>query len=189
MKRKPMNKLISLFFTFFKIGAFTFGGGLAMLPFIHSEMVEKKSWITDEEMMDIIAVAESTPGVIAVNTATFVGYKVGKFWGSLVATVGVVLPSLIIICVISLFFEDFLTYPIVAAVFKGIRVGVTVLIFNAAIKIFKKSPKTVITYSIIALSIILSIFTPLDSILIIILGALIAILSQVVLLKKGDKND
>ncbi|MFA6627534.1 MAG: chromate transporter, partial [Bacilli bacterium] len=127
-----MKILWHLFITFFKIGAFTFGGGLAMLPFIQDEMVRKHGWITEDEMLDIIAVAESTPGVIAVNTATFVGYKVKKFWGSLVATIGVILPSLFIICIIAMYFKDFLAIPAIAAIFKGIRAGVAVLILNAA---------------------------------------------------------
>lgn len=171
-----MKTLWRLFLTFFKIGAFTFGGGLAMLPFVQDEMVRKHAWITEEEMLDIIAIAESTPGVIAVNTATFVGYKVKRFWGSLVATIGVVLPSLIIICVVALYFKDFLAIPAVAAIFKGIRAGVSVLIFNAAFKIFKKVKKDALSYILMGLALLLSVWAPIDSIFIIIGGALVSII-------------
>ena len=103
-----MNRNLELFFTFFKIGAFTFGGGYAMIPLIHHELVERKKWINDDEMVNMVAIAESTPGVIAVNSATFVGYKINKFWGSLFATLGVVLPSFVVICLVALYFENFL---------------------------------------------------------------------------------
>ncbi|HEY8444986.1 MAG TPA: chromate transporter [Bacilli bacterium] len=184
-----MKKIWELFSTFFRIGLFTFGGGLAMIPLVQHEVVEKKKWLTDDEMLDMIAIAESTPGVIAVNTATFVGYKVGKFWGSLFATIGVVIPSVIVISIIALFFENFLQIEVVAAIFRGIRVGVIFLIFNAAIKIYKKSPKTLVTYVIIIIAILLSIFTSINSIYIILIGATIGILSQVILTPKGVKND
>ena len=179
-----MKKLWELFGIFFKIGLFTFGGGMAMIPFIKEEIVSKKNWITDDEMMNIIAIAEATPGVIAVNSATFVGYKIGKFWGSLLATIGVVLPSLIIICIIAAFFKDFLTYPYVDAIFKGIRVGVTVLIFNAGLNIFKKSPKSALVYIIIGLTLIFRILTNVDSIILILSGAALAIVVQMVMEKK-----
>lgn len=179
-----MKKIWELFGVFFKIGLFTFGGGMAMIPFIKDEVVNKKNWITDEDMLNIIAIAESTPGVIAVNTATFVGYKVGKFLGSLMATLGVILPSLIIVCIIAAFFDDFLTYPYVDAIFKGIRVGVTVLIFNAGLKIFKKSPKTAFVYIVVGVTILLRILTKIDSIILILSGAMLAIFVQAL----GDKK-
>ena len=93
-----MNKHVELFTSFFKIGLFTFGGGLAMIPLISKEAVEKRGWVTEDEILDMVAIAESTPGVIAVNSATYIGYKVGGFWGSLLATLGVTIPSFTIIC-------------------------------------------------------------------------------------------
>ncbi len=184
-----MKTLWRLFLTFFKIGAFTFGGGLAMLPFIQDEMVRKHKWITDEEMLDIIAIAESTPGVIAVNTATFVGYKVKRFWGSLVSTIGVVLPSIIIICLVALYFDDFLKIPVVVSIFKGVRAGVSVLILNAAYNIFKKTKKDILTYIIIALAFIISLFVKIDSIFIILSGAIISIIYHVLIhAKQGDNH-
>lgn len=173
-----MKKLGELFGIFFKIGLFTFGGGLAMIPFIKEEIVSKRGWITEDEMLNIIAIAEATPGVIAVNSATFVGYKIGKFWGSLLATIGVVLPSLIVIMIIATFFNDFLTYPYVGAIFKGIRVGVTVLIFNAGLNLFKKSTKGALVYFLVVLALVLSILTSINSIFIILMGAAIALVVQ-----------
>ena len=103
-----MKKILSLFAAFFKIGLFTFGGGYAMVAVIERDLVEKKKWISSEEFSDVIAIAESTPGPLAINSATYIGYKVGGFLGSVFATLGVVLPSLAIIYVISLFFNEFL---------------------------------------------------------------------------------
>lgn len=176
-----MKKLWELFIVFFKIGLFTFGGGMAMIPNIKSEIVTKKKWITDDEMLNIIAIAESTPGVIAVNSATFVGYKIGKFWGSLIATIGVVMPSIIVICIIAAYFKDFLEYPYVKEIFKGIRVGVSVLILNAGIKLFKQSPKSALVYIIIGLTIVLRILTNIDSIILILSGASLSIIVQIVM--------
>ncbi|HHU56110.1 MAG TPA: chromate transporter [Acholeplasmataceae bacterium] len=186
-----MKKLWELFITFFKIGLFTFGGGLAMIPHVQHEVVQKKKWITDDEMLDMIAIAESTPGVIAVNTATYVGYRVGKFWGSLVATIGVVIPSVIIICIISVFFNRFSENKVIMAIFNGIRVGVLYLIFNAGLKIYKKTHKTLISYFIILLALVLSITKIFDSIFIILIGASIGIISQIIMprIKKVEMQD
>ncbi len=132
-----------LFLTFLKIGAFTFGGGYAMIGVIENEVVSEKKWITHDEMMDITVVAESTPGPLAINTATFVGYKVTGVVGSLLATGGVVLPSLILICLIALFLEDFLAIRWVASAFQGIKAAVAFLIFGAGWKMFRKMKKKV----------------------------------------------
>ena len=133
--------LIDLFFTFFKIGLFTFGGGYAMISLIHEACVERKKWITDDEMMDITVIAESTPGPVAINCATFVGYKKSGIKGAIAATVGVVLPSFIIIYLISLFLDSFLEITWIASAFKGIKIAVGVLIVDAAFKLIKKMPK------------------------------------------------
>jgi chromate transporter len=182
-----MHRNLDLFFTFLKIGSFTFGGGYAMIPLIQGEMVEKKKWITEEEMVDMIAIAESTPGVIAVNSATFVGYKIGKFWGSLLATIGVVLPSLIVIILVSLFFENFLEIKMVDYAFRGIRAGVSVLIFNAAIKFLKVAPKSALGLFLIALSFFTSLFISgfrYLSVSLIAFGAVIGLLTQMEIRKK-----
>ena len=138
MNAKPKgNDYFTLFLTFFKIGAFTFGGGYAMIPLIQRETVENHKWITEEDMVNMIAIAESTPGVLAVNSATFVGYRVAGFWGSLWATLGVTLPSFVIICILSLFYRSFLSNQYVAWAFAGIRCAVVVLMFNAVRKLSK----------------------------------------------------
>ncbi len=186
-----MNKYVDLSFTFFKIGLFTFGGGLAMLPFMEKEMVEKRNWITNEEMTDIIAIAESTPGAIAVNASTFIGYKVGKFWGALLSTISLVIPSLVIIVIISLFIEQFLALKYVQYAFMGIRCAVALLILKAAISIYKKLAKTYLTYILMAIAIVVTLFIPsISSIYVIIFGGIVGLIEQLIRRKKdGDKED
>ena len=133
--------LIELFLTFAKIGLFTFGGGYAMLSLIEHACVEEKKWITHDEMMNVTVIAESTPGPIAINCATFVGYKQGKMAGAVVATLGMVLPSFIIIFIISSFLDGFLEIKWVASAFQGIKIAVGILIVDAAVKMIKKMEK------------------------------------------------
>lgn len=165
------HKLLKLFLTFLKLGAFTFGGGYAMIPLIQKEMVEKQKWITDEEMLDMFAIAESTPGVIAVNTATFVGYKVGGVLGSILATVAITTPAFVIISVISLFFTRFLALKWVSYAFSGIRVAVVVLIINAAFKLGKVVPRTAFNIVLFGIAAALAIFTSIN-VIFILLGAM-----------------
>ena len=134
-----MPLLLDLFCTFFRIGLFTFGGGYAMLPLLQREIVEKKKWATEEEMLDYFAVGQCTPGVIAVNTATFVGFKEKKLSGAIFATLGIVSPSLVIITVIAALLSNFAHIAAVQNAFAGIRVAVCVLIFNSIVKLWKKS--------------------------------------------------
>ena len=150
-----MKKLLELFLTFFKIGAFTFGGGYAMIPVIEEICVEKKQWITHEDMVNVTVIAESTPGPIAINCATFVGYKQGKFWGAVAATFGVVLPSFIIIYLISMFFDNILQFSIITNAFRGIKIAVGLLIVNAGINMGKKIPKKPLQMAILAISVVL----------------------------------
>ena len=126
-----MKTLIDLFFTFCRIGGLTFGGGYAMLPMIQKEIVEEKKWATEEEVLDYYAVGQCTPGIIAVNTATFIGYKVQGIIGAIVATLGVVFPSLIIITIIAALLKNFASYAIIQHAFSGIRVVVIALIISA----------------------------------------------------------
>ena len=125
-----MNILLDLFLTFAKIGLFTFGGGYAMISMIENNCVECKKWITHDEMMNVTVIAESTPGPIAINCATFTGYKKAGFLGALVATLGIVLPSFVVIYLISMFLDNFLALTIIANAFKGIKIAVGILIFN-----------------------------------------------------------
>ena len=136
-----MNLLFDLFLTFAKIGLFTFGGGYAMIAVIEHNCVEKKQWITHDEMMDITVIAESTPGPIAINCATFTGYKQAGFKGALSATVGMVLPSFVIIYIISMFLDNFLEITVIAHAFQGIKIAVGILILDAAFGMIKKMKK------------------------------------------------
>ncbi len=134
-----MKELLSMFFTFAKVGVMTFGGGYAMLPILQREVVDKKQWATEEELMDYFAIGQCTPGVIAVNTATFIGQKKKGILGGIVTTLGVVFPSLIIISLLAGVIEAFKDISIVQYAFGGIRVCVCVLILNAVVKLFKKA--------------------------------------------------
>lgn len=136
-----MNLLADLFFTFANIGLFTFGGGYAMLSMIEHHCVEQKQWITHDEMMNITVIAESTPGPIAINCATFTGYRQAGFFGALAATLGIVFPSFAVIYVISQFLDHFLEITLIAHAFQGIKIGAGLLILDAAVVMIKKMPK------------------------------------------------
>lgn len=136
-----MNLLLDLFWTFVKIGLFTFGGGYAMIPVIHDICVEQKKWISHDEMMDITVIAESTPGPIAINAATYVGYKQGGISGSIATTVGIALPSFVIIYLISAVLDNFLEITIIANAFRGIKIAVGVLILRVGLQMQKKMQK------------------------------------------------
>ena len=136
-----MNFLFDLFLTFTKIGLFTFGGGYAMIALIENTCVEKKQWITHDEMMNITVIAESTPGPIAINCATYVGYKQKGFTGALAATIGMILPSFCIIFAISRFLDHFLEITWIAHAFQGIKIAVGILILDAAVKMLQKMQK------------------------------------------------
>ncbi len=176
MKEK-IKLCLKLFLTMFKIGLFTFGGGYAMIAVFENEFVSNKKWIEQEEFTDLIAIAESTPGPIAINSATYIGYKVAGVLGSVFATLGMVLPSLLIIFIISLFLNEFLQIQLVSKAFKGIQACVAFLILSAGLKMFIKSKKTVfsiIVFALVCLSVILCTIFGVDfsSIYYILLGAL-----------------
>jgi len=145
-----MSLLLELFLTFAKIGLFTFGGGYAMIALIENSCVEKKQWITHDEMMNVTVIAESTPGPIAINCATYVGFKQKGFAGALVATLGIVLPSFCVIFLISLFLDNFLEIAWIAHAFKGIKLAVGILIVDAGIKMVLKMPKKPLPLTIMA---------------------------------------
>lgn len=150
---EKLKKVLMVFLAFFKIGLFTFGGGYAMIAVIERELVEKKQWITHEEFMDIIGIAESSPGPLAINSATFIGYKTCGFFGALFATLGVVMPSFIIIFTISFFFEQFLSLEYVGYAFRGIQACVAFLILSAGIKMLKHLKRNVFNISLVSLTI------------------------------------
>lgn len=149
-KTNSISILWELFTDFLKVGAFTFGGGYAMIAIIEDLFVEKKKWITHEEMMDLTVVAESTPGPIAINLATFVGFRQAGFLGALIATLGMVIPSFVIIFVISMFLDHFLEITVIASAFRGIKIAVGILIVNAAVGMIKKMKKTPLSVSVAA---------------------------------------
>lgn len=144
--------LLELWLTFLKIGLFTFGGGYAMISIIEDNCVEKKKWITHDDMMDAAVIAESTPGPIAINCATFVGYRQAGFPGALAATLGVILPSFFVIYGISMFFDRFLEIAVIASAFQGVKAAVGVLILNAAVTMIRQMPKGVLPRVILACS-------------------------------------
>lgn len=144
------RRMAELFAVFFRIGAFTFGGGYAMIPLIQKEVVDNKKWITDGDILEIVAIAESTPGPIAINAATFVGYKVAGFFGAMCATLGVVLPSFVIIAAIAGVLDRFEDAEVVQYAFNGVRAGVLALIIKALISMYKQCPKNGVSYVIMA---------------------------------------
>ncbi len=148
---RKAKEYLSLFLTMLKIGLFTFGGGYAMIHLLENEFVSKKKWIEEEEFMDVVAIAESTPGPIAINCSTYIGYKKGKILGAILATLGMCLPSFTIIFLISLFFNQFLSIGWVASAFKGIQVCVVFLILSAGVKMLKKMKKK--PFNLIVLSV------------------------------------
>ena len=147
---RKVKGYLSLFLTMLKIGLFTFGGGYAMIALLENEFVSKKNWIEKDEFLDMVAIAESTPGPIAINAATYIGYKMLGFFGSLVATVGICIPSFVIIYLISLFFDAFLSLTLVSYAFRGIQISVVWLILSAGLKMLKQLKKT--PFNIIILS-------------------------------------
>lgn len=194
---KKFKSLLNLFWTFFKIGLFTFGGGYAMVAVIEREIVEKRKHIGQEEFLDLIAIAESTPGPIAVNSATYIGYKLGGVLGSFFATLGVVLPSFLIIFIISFFYEKFLALEYVFYAFKGIQACVAFLIISAGIKMLKGLKKNlfnvIMFISTLVLMLVIKIFDlPISSIYLILVGGLIGIIIWLFARKKvnnkGEKD-
>ena len=184
-----------MFLSFAKIGLFTFGGGYAMISLIENDCVEKKKWITHDEMMDVTVIAESTPGPIAINCATYVGYKKGRLPGAIIATLGMVLPSFVIIFLISKFFDRFLEITWVANAFRGIKIAVGILIVDAAVKMLikmKKKPMPMIMVVCSAVAMILiSIFSVnISSMVLMIASAFIGIVMFIIgsHAKKGEKR-
>ena len=149
-----MKLLGQLFLSMLKIGLFTFGGGYAMINLLDNEFVERKRWISEDEFMNLVTIAESTPGPIAINCATFIGYKRAGFFGSVAATVGMCIPSLTIIYLISLFFNQFLAIPWVESAFRGIQVCVVFLIFSAGLKMLRKMKKSSFNITVLSLTLV-----------------------------------
>ena len=187
------KKLPDLAGTFFRIGLFTFGGGYAMIALIEDICVEKKSWITHDEMVTVTAIAESTPGPIAINCATFVGFKQAGLLGATAATFGIVLPSFVIIFALSRFLKDFLSIPVVSNAFLGIKIAVGVLILNAAATMIQKMPKkrfplAIMITSSLAMLLINILSLGISSIFLIVMAAAFSLSTACIYSKKGGEK-
>ena len=182
-----LRRVLTLFVTFFKIGAFTFGGGYAMIPLIQREVSEKRKWITDEDILEIIAIAESTPGPIAVNSATFVGYKTAGFWGAFCSTLGVVLPSFLIIFALSGVLNAVEGMKAVKYAFMGIRAGVLGLIVKALVTMYKKCKKNLVSYIVMAMSFILTAILNVDVIIVVICCAVFGLVTSLMAERRMGK--
>jgi len=182
------KKTLYLFLTFLKIGAFTFGGGYAMIPLIERETVERRGWVKKEDILEIIAVAESTPGPIAINSATYVGYKIAGFFGALAATLGVVLPSFLIILAVTFLLDRFSSLTAVRYAFIGIRAGVLALILKALLSMYKSCPKSAVAYIIMAAAFAVTAFTPVNVIFVIIGCALFGLISSIIISRRSKKS-
>ncbi|MDO5396944.1 MAG: chromate transporter [bacterium] len=183
-----MKLYFKLFITFLKIGAFTFGGGYAMIPLITRETVLHHRWIDDSDILDIIAIAESTPGPIAVNAATFVGYKIAGFGGAFFSTLGVILPSFVIIYIISFILNLFQSMKPVQYAFCGIRAGVLALLIKALVSMYRQCPKSLMSYILMGLAFAASALLGVNVLLIILACALIGIISAFFAKNKEDKK-
>ena len=175
-----MKEIGKLILTFAKVGVMTFGGGMAMLPILQREVVENRGWATEEELTDYFAIGQCTPGIIAVNTATFIGHKQGGFFGALAATFGIVLPSLVIIMILAGIIGEFSHVAAVQHAFAGIRVCVCVLIFNAVLKLWKNAVKDYKAVLIFAVVLALSLLTNITPVVPILAAAVAGILIKAV---------
>lgn len=147
-----MKIILLLFLSMLKIGCFAFGGGYAIIALLENEFISKRKWIDHDEFMDVVAIAESTPGPIAINVATYIGYKLKGFLGAVIATVGMCLPSFVIMYLVSLFYDRFMEFPLVSAAFKGIQICVVYLIASAAFKMLKKMKKTPLNIAVFSVT-------------------------------------
>lgn len=179
-----MKILIKLFLSFFKTGLFTFGGGYAMLPLLKAEVVEKQKWITEDELLDYFSIGQCSPGIIAVNVATFSGYKVKGIMGAIMTTAGIVSPSLIIICLIASILNLYIDNPLVVHALAGIRIGVCaligVLVIDMAKKIYKQSTSKKLHFAIFLISLFALLFTNVSAVLTVIMATVIGFIPYIV---------
>lgn len=185
--KEKLKAALHLFMCFFRIGAFTFGGGYAMIPLIQTEVVEKKKWITDKDILDIIAISESTPGPISINAATFIGYKVCGFWGAFFSTFGLVLPSVVIISLLSMVLGLVENNKIVQYAFNGIRAGVLALIIKALISMYKQCPKNLFSYIVLALAFLVVAIFNINVIYVVIGCGVIGLVHSLIVTRRNEK--
>ena len=191
-KKKPKRDkrtLLQLFLTFFKIGLFTFGGGYAMIPIIQRETVEKRGWITEDDIVEILAIAESTPGPISVNTATFVGYRTWGVLGAFLATLGLVLPSFGIIFGLFFVYETFNELAVVRYAFWGIRAGVLALIVKAFWTMLRKCPRKVANYLIALVAFVLVAFVGINAVFVLLGSAIVGLVYSIIATKAMRKKE
>lgn len=192
-KKEYKTSLWTLFITFFKVGAFTFGGGYAMISVLQEELVVRKKWITDQDMLDMLVIAESTPGVIAVNTATSVGYRMHGVIGAIIATLGAVLPSFLIISFLSFVLKQISDNPWYKAAFTGVQACVSVLVINAFLKVSKEIKYNWFSLLMLAAAFAVSVFTDFNVIYVILIGAaagiVYTIIRRKIRAKKGLPDD
>ncbi len=171
-----MKELFDLYVAFFRIGGLTFGGGLAMLPMLKHELIEKRNWVTEEEILDYFAIGQCTPGIIAVNTATFVGHKKRGVPGAIFSTLGMVSPSVIIITLIALFMDQIMENPYVVHALNGIKIAICALLIHTLITFAKKSIVSKTTAIIAIVTFALAMFSPIPTVLIVVLAASLGII-------------
>lgn len=177
------KKLLELYISFFRIGGLTFGGGLAMLPMLKREVVEDRGWCTEEEVLDMYAIGQCTPGIIAVNTATYVGYRQAGFIGGVCATLGVISPSIIIICLVASILRSFIHLPVVLHALAGIRLVVCALMVNTVVTMAKKGITDKLGILLFAAAFLLACFTPVPTAVIIVIAAVTG-----VIVKKAERR-
>lgn len=171
-----MKELFALYAAFFRIGGLTFGGGLTMLPMLKHELVEKKNWVTEDELLDYYAVGQCTPGIIAVNTATFVGYKRKGIIGGIFSTLGMISPSLIIISILALFLEQWMSNVWVNHAVNGIKVVVCALMLNTVVTMAKKTVVSLLCGCIAVIAFLLALFTPVPTVLIVVIAGILGVI-------------
>lgn len=181
--------LLQLYWAFFKIGGLTFGGGLTMLPMLEHELIEKRDWITEDELLDCYAIGQCTPGIIAVNTATFVGYKKGGIAGGISGTLGMVSPSIIIITIVAMFLRNFMDNVWFAHALMGVRGVVCALLMNTVINLGKKSLKSVIAWIIAIIILALALFTKIPTVVLVLMAASAGIIIDLIKNRKSKNTE
>ena len=185
MKTKKNNDFLELFISFLKIGAFTFGGGYAMIPFMQEEATQKHKWVEESEILEMVAIAESTPGVISINLATFIGYRVKGTWGAFCATLGVVLPAFMIISILSFFIEKVEDYEAIQFAFNGVRVGVLALVSKSLYSMAKQCPKNTLSYCIAGGTLIGATWLGGNVVLMLAISAVVGLVATLLARKRG----
>ena len=183
-----IKNLFQLYWSFFKIGGLTFGGGLSMLPMLERELVQRRKWVTEEEILDFYAIGQCTPGIIAVNTATFVGYKKEKILGGIFATLGMISPSIIVISLVAAFFEMFLSNKWFAHALMGVRSVVCAMLINTVINLGKKSLKSVYSWIICIVILALGFFTKIPTVVLVLMAAAVGIIVNEIKFRREEKK-